>query len=92
MRRTLLRATALVLAIAVVTFFVQASSGRARDPAAPSGMVAATDVAAQPSASAAMPAVDDGERGIMGPSTKADPHAVRRAVQSLAPSSAPAAP
>jgi hypothetical protein len=93
MRHTLLRAAALVLAVAVVAFVVYASSVRTRDPAAVASAEpsAATPLpspaAAQPPASATLL----GNRyNVIGPSTKADPHAVRRAVESLAASSAPA--
>jgi hypothetical protein len=81
MRLLVLKTCALAIALGVVAFVVQASRSRAREipeaaeplPAeSPSG--AAGGVGPPPEA----------DEGIMGPATKADPHAMRRAAESLA--------
>jgi hypothetical protein len=86
--RTLaLKIGALVLALGVLVFVVQASRSGAQ----------AVERAARPapSASASVDAGATGEPsrsnpyGIMGPATKADPHVMRRAVESLTASPPP---
>lgn len=109
MRDIAFKVFALALALGVAVFIVSASCTRAREtgpqatrePAASAS--APAPLSASPNAAPAAAGNDAGVtgrrlddedlRGIMGPSTKADPHAIRRAVESIAPSaSASAAP
>jgi hypothetical protein len=86
MRPLLLKVCALVLTLGIVAFIVQASRLRAREsdaPAAPRSSASA--VVADAGAAAVPPPNDPGKYGIIGPATKADPHVMRRAVESLQP-------
>jgi hypothetical protein len=88
-RRVMFQIVALVLSILVLAFVVTCSVARQK-PAASS-----PSASADPSQDAASPAAGedrDNAYGIIGPATKADPHTLRRAVQSLsapAPTGAP---
>lgn len=79
MRLLLLKICALALALGVLAFVIHASQTRAQD----------ATTAPQPSASASgaatrsTPSSNDDQYGIVGPATKADPHVMRRAAESL---------
>jgi hypothetical protein len=102
MRSMLFRVAALATAIGVA--FVVATGGRgctrtdADARPATTTTIATTATAPEASGANPMPAPEPTpaapavEYGVMGPSTKADPHAIRRAVNGLAGSSHPASP
>ncbi len=97
MRPLLLKVCALVLTLGIVAFVVQASRLRAREVAAlpPSASASASAVVADAGAADASPPSESGRAdGIIGPATKADPHVMRRAAESLlpAPSTSAVAP
>jgi hypothetical protein len=99
MRPLLLKICALALTLGVVAFVVRASRLRAREldaPVASLPSAAASASAAVDDAGAAAPprAHDQSKYGIIGPATKADPHVMRRAAESLlgAPSASAVAP
>lgn len=82
MRPLLLKVCALVLTLGIVAFVVQASRLRAREVAAP--LPSASAGVADAGAADASPPSDPGNKyGVIGPATKADPHVMRRAVESL---------
>jgi hypothetical protein len=86
MRPLLLKVCALALTLGIVAFVVQASRFHAREsdaPAAPRPSASASAVDA--GAAAVPPPSNPGKYGIIGPATKADPHVMRRAVESLQP-------
>ncbi len=88
MRPLLLKICALVLTLGIVAFVVQASRLRAREsdaPAPPRPSDSASAVVADAGAVAVPPPSEPGKYGIIGPATKADPHVMRRAVESLQP-------
>jgi hypothetical protein len=97
-RRRIIRIVALALALLILAFIVSRSGAPPSAPAAasPDAPAAASPGAAgdaPPHATSPSAEVSGASRyGIIGPATKADPHTVRRAVQSLtepAPSQAP---
>ncbi len=86
MRPLLLKVCALVLTVGTVAFVVQASRLRARESDAPAApQPSASAVVADAGAAAVSPSSNPGTHGIIGPATKADPHVMRRAVESLQP-------
>jgi hypothetical protein len=80
MRLLLLKACALVVALGVVVLVVQASRSRAREPAEPAAPLPAASVSASAADAGPPPPA---HYGIIGPATKADPHVMRRAAESL---------
>ena len=89
MRPLLLKVCALALTLGIVVFVVRASCLRAREIDAPAASASA--VVADASAPAVTPPSDPGKYGIIGPATKADPHVMRRAVESLQPATSASA-
>lgn len=80
MRLLVLKVCALALALGVVALVVQASRSRARELSEPADPGPATSLSGD--------AGDGGpphtaDYGIMGPATKADPHVMRRAAESI---------
>src|SRR5205807_1793108 len=94
MRPLLLKICALALTLGVVAFVVRASRLRARElsataASAPSASPVASAVVDDAGAAAPPLPLARSKYGIIGPATKADPHVMRRAAESLlgAPSS-----
>ena len=86
MRPILLKVCALALTLGTVAFVVQASCLRARESDAPAALrPSASAVVADAGAAAVPPPSNSGTYGIIGPATKADPHVMRRAAESLQP-------
>jgi hypothetical protein len=88
MRPLLLKACALALTLGIVVFVVQASRLRAREPdatAAPLPSASASAGVEDGGAAAVSPSTTSNQYGVIGPATKADPHVMRRAVESLQP-------
>jgi hypothetical protein len=80
MRQLLLKVGALVTSLGVVAIVVQASCSRAREPAEKAAPPPAASISATPADVGPPPPPD---HAIIGPATKADPHVMRRAAESL---------
>lgn len=97
MRQSLLKVLALILTIGVIAFVIHVSRQDAREPDARAAQASASAAAASAKDAGVAntpPPQDTNKYGVLGPATKADPHTVRRAVESLvpAPSSSQVAP
>jgi len=94
MRQLVLKVCALIVALGVVGFVVRANRVQGRELATAPPLPSAPTSAAARDAGATSPPLQGDHHGVIGPATKADPHAVRRAVESLVapPSPTPAAP
>ena len=88
MRPLLLKACALALTLGIVVFVVQASRLRARESDATAASLppaSASAVVEDAGAAAVSPSSTSKKYGVIVPATKADPHVMRRAVESLQP-------
>ena len=95
MHLLVLKVCALAIALGVVAFVVQASRSRARELSQTADPGPAASLSGDAGDAGPPPAAD---YGIMGPATKADPHVMRRAAESIerraleAPAASSAAP